>query len=246
MTQGESPSLEELESRVKMTTSSKRKRELTLVVKLLQSYIDGFNLINSFTLTDDNEVQYAWLLLITQSFHSMRCALLSMQIGYYGQAMSLLRIATEDWFACEDCQKNARTLKALLHNEGLKLNYGDMAQNAGAREIVYKGDYHFLSRFTHVCKLSLAIIRNSETNELKTAPAYDEVLFLSCCEMLIRNAIRIAPFMQYFLSKLSNTKVDSWRKVAEPPIKEAADWLREQQQKYGDEDITSAKTDLQI
>lgn len=238
MTPDKLPSLNEIEHRVRMTTSSNHECELILMQRLVDIYLGWFNLFSSFTLTEDNEVQYAWLLLITQGFHSMRCALWHMQIGYYGQAMSLLRIATEDWFICEDCQRNERTLKAILHDETLKLNYSEMAERAGAKDIVYKRDYHYLSRFTHPSRLGLGIIRDPKTNDLRLAPVYDELLFLSCCEMLIRNAIRMTKFMDAFLLILYGTKVNSWRKVALPVIEDAASWLNMQRQKYlgkGDE-----------
>lgn len=233
MTPEKLPNLVELEAQVKSTTSSKHQREVALVTKLMQSYIDGFNLIDSFTPADDNEVQYAWMLLLTQSFRSMRCALLTMQIGYYGEAMSLLRTTVEDWLAAEDCQRTPRTLEALLHNEKLELNWGNIADNIEAKEIVYKGDYHDLSRFTHVCKSSLAILKDPETYELSSAPAYNEILFLNCCEMLTRNAIRMSEYMLEFLSKQPNSKKNEWLKVAAAPIKEAGDWLRELETKYG-------------
>jgi len=207
---------------------------------LMQSYIDGFNLMDSFTLTESNEIQYAWLLLLTQSFRSMRCALLTMYIGYYGEAMSLLRIAVEDWLAAEDCQKTPRTIEALLHNKQLQLNWGNIAQSVNARKIVYEGDYKHLSRFTHVSKLSLAVLRDPDINDLRIRPAYDEVLFLSCCEMLIRNAIRMAPFMLSFLSKQADPNLaGSWSKAVELRIQQAGDWLREQQKKYGKKGIIS-------
>lgn len=233
------PSLEELEAEVKKTTSTKYQRELSLMTNVIQSYIDGFNVIASFTLADDNEVQHAWLLLITQSFRAMRCALLTMHIGYYGEAMSLLRTATEAWLAAEDCKKTPRTLNALLHNEELELKWGNIAENIGAREIVYEGDYHYLCRFTHVCKLSLAILTTPETNELRNAPIYDELLFLICCEMLIRNAIRMAPIMHDFLSKQPSVKLDSWLKTAALSIQEAGDWLEGQENRYGGQEQTS-------
>lgn len=242
------PSLEELEAEVKMITLSKHEREVTLMTNLMQAYIDGFNFIDSFTLTDDNEVQYAYLLLLTQSFHCMRCALLTMQIGYYGEAMSLLRTATEDWLAAADCQETSRTLEALLHNEKLELKWGNIAANVGGKtgvkgvvDIVYKGDYHFLSRFTHVSKLGLAIVRNLETNELRTRPVYDEVLFLSGCEMLIRNAVRMASIMLRFLSEQPDSKADLWQKAAVPAIQKAGDWLRERQDEYGNKDVTDLR-----
>lgn len=227
------PSLEELEIRVKSITSSKHKKEIVIMTNLMQCYIDGFNLMGSFTLTSDNEIQYAWMLLLAQSFRSMRCALLTMQIGYYGEALSLIRTGIEDLLAAEDCQKTPRTLSALLHDQNLKLNWGNIAENIGVKDKLYERDYKHLSRFTHVCKLSLAIIRDPETHELRSAPAYDEILFLDCCEMFNRNAVMMAEYMLNFLSKQSDTKKNEWLIKANSPIKEAGDWLKNLRTKYG-------------
>jgi len=109
--------------------------------------------------------------------------------------MSLLRTVTEDWFICKDCQNNQKTLQALLYEKyrlGDKkhgLTYYNMADKVGALK-VYRQDYKFQSRFTHSTNLSLGILRDPEANIMRTAPAYDDVLFLSCCEMMIRNALR--------------------------------------------------------
>lgn len=239
MSQNKSPSLEELEAEVRALTFKKHKGEIALMVGLMQLYIDGFNLIDSFVVTEDNDIQQAWLRLLTHAFRSMRSALMTMHIGYYGEALSLLRIATEDWFAAEHCEKNSTTLTALLHDEGLKLNWENMAQNIGALKIVYEGDYHYLSRFTHVCKLSLAVLIDPERKELRITPIYDELLFLSCCEMFFRTASRIAAIMLKFLKKQVEFKSDSWLMKAEPIMKQAGNWLRERRKEYGNQELHS-------
>ncbi|MCJ7514558.1 MAG: hypothetical protein MUO89_01110 [Dehalococcoidia bacterium] len=232
MTQQDKPlSLNELESQVKIITSNKHQKELSLIENLLKVYLEGFNSINSFTLTYDNDVQYAWLLLLTRSFHCMRCATLIMHTGYYGEALSLLRTAFEAWFAAKDCENNPKTLKALLH-EQLRLNWGNIAENVKADKL-YKSDYKHLSKFTHISRLSLATLREPETNNLKTHPIYDEILFLDCCEMLVRLSILMSELMLCFLLKQSNLKSDSWGNIAEPVIIEARDWLKELRAKYG-------------
>jgi len=232
-------SLEDLEYEVREHTRSQHKRELDLVVSVLDTYINGFNLIDSFIFTKDNEVETAWLLLVTRSFGSMRCAMQLMQTGYYGQATSLLRTVTEDWFICHDCTNNQKTIQAILYNkyeipnrrEGL--TFYQMAERTGKLH-VYKDEYHHESKVTHPTALSLGMLRDPETGEIRAAPAYNEILFLYCCELMLRNAIGMTDFMERFLSKLSKEQVNSWRETAGQPCKEAAEWLNALQEKYGE------------
>ena len=229
--------LEQLEKRVRRTTNVSHPIELNMIGELLQTFIDGFNLIGGFKLTDDNEIQYVWLLLLAQTFRSMRTAYLSTRIGYYGEALSLLRLATESWFCAEDCKKNPRTVKALIHDNKLQIKIGNLADawDKKTREVVYGGDYEFLSRFTHPCKKGLATLIDPDTNKLCVYPDYSDLLFMTCCESLIRNAIRIYPIMLELISSTCNQKdLETWTKLAVPRIKRAGCWQRDLAAKYED------------
>jgi len=238
VTLNKTPSLVAFESQVKKVTRSKHQKELNLMADILNTYIDGFNLIDSFTFTEDNEVESAWLFLVTRNFHSMRCAIQLMLMGYYGQALSLLRTVTEDWFICHDCKSNPKTTQAVLYNKykipnrKLGLTYYQMAKRAGKLR-VYEQDYRHQSKFTHSSALSLGILRDPKTNEMRAAPSYDNILFLDCCELFFRNALGMTEFMELFLSKLSEDKVTSWRKASVQKIQETAKWLTELREKYG-------------
>jgi len=59
------PSLEEFEAKVKVTTLANHKKEINLVEKLLNHYLTGFNKLGKLTLSENNELEYAWLLLTT-------------------------------------------------------------------------------------------------------------------------------------------------------------------------------------
>ena len=247
MTLNETPSLVAFESQIKKVTSSKHQEELNLMTNILNTYIDGFNLIDSFTLARDNEVEWAWLFLITRSFHSMRCAIQLMIMGYYSQAISLLRTVTEDWFICQDCTGNPKILEAILHNKytipdkNHGLTFRKMAERTG-NLLTYNNDYNHQSRFTHCSALSLGVLRDLETNKLKAAPSYNTILFLDCCELFVRNALRMSEIMGSFLSKLSEAKATSWGEKANQKCKEAADWLKAIRGKYGDKECWNRQT----
>lgn len=242
----QAPNLVQLEAKVKQTTARKHQKEISLIAELLNIYTKGFNLVTSFQRTEDNDVPYAWLLLIARSYHSMRSAVLLMFSGYYDSALTLLRTVTEDWLVGRDCEHYQPTLDTLLYekyrfgDKKLKLRYKDMAKRVkvkdNVKDIVYQHDYTFQSKFTHAGRLSLAVMRDQKTNELRVAPCYDGLLFCSCCELLIRNGLRMNELMYRFLKSCSDETAKNWSKIVEPAVKDMGDWLRTLCQKYGDKD----------
>jgi len=239
MTMNNTPSLIAFESQVKKVTRDSHQKEIELMTNILNMYINGFNSIDSFTYNQDNEKETAWLLLVSRSFHSIRVALQLMLMGYYGQAISLLRTVTEDFFICHDCIENPKAIEAILHNKHRipsrknGLTFYAMAERTGNLRI-YKSDYKHQSEITHPSALSLGIIRDPKTNEIKVAPRYDKILFLDCCEIMVRNALMMSEFMARLLSKLSETKATSWAEKAKQTQKEAADWLNKMREEYGE------------
>jgi len=240
------PNMVQLESQVKRTTVRKHQKEISLMAELLNVYTNGLNQVHSFERTEDNDVQFAWLLIITRSLHSMRSAILLMLSGYYGPALALLRTVTEDWLVGKDCENYRPTLDALLYekyrfgDEKLQLRYKDMAERVrvkdNVKDIVYQDDYRFQSKFTHAGRLSLAVIRDQKTDELRVTPSYDGLLFYSCCELLMRNSLRMNELMYKFLKSWSDETAGTWSRMVEPAVKEIGDWLQALQQKYGDKD----------
>jgi len=242
----EAPNLVQLEAKVRQTTVRKRQKEISLIAELLNIYTKGFNLVTSFQRTKDNDVPCAWLYLIARSFHSMRSAILLMLSGYYGSALTLLRTVTEDWLVGKDCEHYQPTLDTLLYEKyrfgdrRLKLRYKDMAERVklkdDVKDIVYQDDYRFQSKFTHAGRLSLAVMRDQKTDELRVTPSYDGLLFYSCCELLMRNGLRMSELMYKFLKSCSDEAAETWSKMVEPAVKEIGDWLRALRQKYADKD----------
>ena len=244
--ENKTPSLIAFESQVKKVTSSKHQEEVNLMTAVINMYINGFNLIDSFTFTEDNEVETAWLLLVTRSFHSMRCAIQLILMGYYGQTISLLRTITENFFICHDCVNYPKTVEAILRNKYSipnrkhALTFYKMAERTNNMK-VYKSDYHHQSEVSHPTSLSLGIIRDPETNAINAAPSYNEILFLACCEQFFRNALMMSEFMGQFLSKLSKAKVQFWGEIANQTCNNVADWLNSLREKHSEENTQTIK-----
>jgi hypothetical protein len=221
--------------------------ETHLMRSLVQRLIDGFNLISSFTLSDDNEVQYACLLLCTKSTHSLWCAYSLATKGYYSQALALLRTVTEDFLLAKDCKGNPRTLQALLHDceyrigrQRDSLGYNQIASRLGMDRVLYEQDYRFQSEFLHTGRLSTRVLL-TEDNQLVTAPIYKWVLFMAACESFVRNALRMLEVMEELLSQLRVANLQAWANNASPTARAGADWLRALQKTYGSVDDGQAQ-----
>ncbi len=239
----QAPNILQVEAKVKQTTARKHQKEIALTAELLSIYTKGFNLATSFQRTETNDVPYAWLLLLARSYQSMRSAVLLMFSGYYGSALTLLRTVTEDWLVGKDCEDYQPTLDTLLYkkhkfgDKKLKLRYRDMADRIkvkdNANDIVYSHDYTFQSQFTHAGRLSLEIMRDHKTNDLRVAPCYDSLLFYCCYELFVRNGLKMGEIMYRFLESYSDENAKNWDKMVKPAIDHMVDWLRTLQQEYG-------------
>ena len=64
------PNIVDAETEVAKTTMAKHHNEIDLMDKILNIYINGFNLIGSWVRTKENDLEYARLLLVTRSLHS--------------------------------------------------------------------------------------------------------------------------------------------------------------------------------
>ncbi len=223
------------EAVVKRESFTKHKTEVELMTNLLNTYINGFNLIGSFTYTETNKLEYAWLSMLARSFRSMRCAIWLIAHGYYDSATSLLRGVFENWLLCLDCEIHQPTLDALISSEGeaknYRFNYKEIAVRTGKLR-VYEDQYRFMSKFTHTSSLSLRTLIEHESQSMGAAPFYNETLFLMCCELMIKNALGMTVFMDAFLLQHNKDNVGTWRKLAGIPVEEADDWLNVLRRKW--------------
>lgn len=226
--------LKEKETGITKHISSLHLEELSVIEKLLDAYLTGFERIGGFTRTENNDLEYAWLLLITRSFNSMRCSHVLLERGYYNEALSLLRSVDEDWLIAKDCGRNAPTLEALLNDAGLlgrgNLTFSKMAEREGIKPLWDTG-YGHLSRFAHPRSLSLKALVYLGTKTLRLGASYDRVLFLYCCEVLIRDALRMTEYMVVLLG----SKASAWQEQTWPIVQQATDWLEGLQTKFTEE-----------
>ena len=79
----------------------------------------------------------------------------------------------------------------------------------------------------------MAILQDEKANFMRIAPTYEEILFLDCCEMWIRNSLRITEYMESILASISTEKVETWRWDVGKRVADAWNWLKDIQKQYG-------------
>jgi hypothetical protein len=213
-----------------------------LITTMLNLYIHGFNLIGK--LDDKNsDTDWVWLFLTVRSFYSIRCSIELVKKAYYAQAVSLIRMVTEAYFLCGNCEKDKTIIDAVLHNipnrpDGRTIfNYKKLAMDMDSLAI-YENDYMHECNFSHTSSLSLGIMTtetNSTSWELSPVPAYNEILFIDCCELAVRNGLLMASFLEKLLNDVSKEKVNDWRIEAKPRVQQIQEWLSGLKERYGNQ-----------
>jgi len=232
------------EEEAQKITVKKHSEVFELLVQMLNTYINGFNLIPSLD-SKQSDTVWIWLFLITRSFYSLRCSIELMKKAYYAQAMAIIRIVTETYFLCGNCENDQTIADAILRNKPNRpdgrtiFNYKDLADIMGA-SLTYEKDYTFECKFAHTSSLSLGIMTTKidpSNVELRPIPVYNEVLFMACCELALRNGILMTSFLEKLLNNISEEKVNTWRLQSNTGIQEILGWLEGLKHKYGSEEL---------
>jgi len=104
---------------------------------------------------------------------------------------------------------------------------------------IYENDYTHECKFSHTSSLSLGIMTtetNSTRRELPPVPSYNELLFIDCCELAIRNGLLMASFLEKLLKNVSSKeKVNDWRIKAKPKVQQIQGWLGGLKERYGNQ-----------
>jgi len=223
-------------------TSNKHQREIELLTTMLNLYIKGFSLTGSLD-HQNTDTNWVWLFLLTRSFHSLRSAISLMQKGYYAQTMALIRMVTEAYFLCGNVAQDITIADAILRNKPnqpngtTRFNYKTLAENMDSL-VMYEKDYAFECKFSHFTSLSAGIMTtkiDSHNRELRPTPVYDEILFLACCELALKNGRLMAKFMNDLLTDLSDKKVRKWWEITTKGVEEIDEWLDSLKEKYGND-----------
>jgi len=222
------------EREAKDITVKSHSKEFELLATTLNLYTSGFSLLPNLN-SKINDTHWVWLFLITRSFFSIRCAVELMTKAYYAQVIALLRIATEAYFLCGNCEKNKTIIDTLLHNKPKRFDYKDLAKAMDALPI-YEDDYAFECNYSHTSSLSLGIMTieiNASNRELKPIPFYDKMSFIACCALAFKSGLLMADFIERLLDDVSKEKVAAWRIEAKTGVQQIKEWLTNLKERYG-------------
>lgn len=224
------PTIEDQESRVRNQTLRAQSEVVSILDHLGNCLIDGFNSLGGkFDRSKENRLLYAWLLLLARSTQSWVCARRLALSGYYSQAITLIRTMTEDYLVACDCERNDATLDRVLgdcarRDDSRKLwNFKEMATRSGEQDFVYAIDYACQSSFAHPDR-SLRALVSLQHGGLVTAPEYDDLLFLSCCELNLRATLLTLDVMRRLLARATPDGFEAWHRVTAEREQRALHW----------------------
>jgi hypothetical protein len=195
--------LEKLEQGVKRHTIQQHRHWLAALERMFNSYLSVFSQMGSFTNTGNNSREFVWLLLVTKAFNSLRWAYQLLQVGYYGQALTLTRSAYEDWLVCMDCLGHPDTVRAILIKGGRLPKFETMARRLdeplqnwwGDNSQQIEGTYGLLSTFAHPRYRAIATLIDPERKDLRLGPQYDKTMFLFTYNYLAIAQVRMTEFL---------------------------------------------------
>jgi hypothetical protein len=224
--------LNQAERKTKDITIKNRPKIFELVQTMMNLYINGFNLIENPS-NKINDTDRVWLALVTRSLHSLICSVELMKRGYYAQSITLIRMVIEAYFLCGNCEQDKTITDALLYNKSNKPNgkielpsWRELARNMGALAW-YRKDYKFACQFSHMSHITLEAMTtksNPSYRDLKLVPSYDELAFVACSKLLLRNGLLMTAFLGKLLDDISKGNVAAWHMKARTAVQQVEEW----------------------
>ncbi|MBI4282040.1 MAG: hypothetical protein HY672_00935 [Chloroflexi bacterium] len=201
--------VDEIEAKVSLETKRKETKTLARIEALLNAFLHSFRETGGFTPTTTNRHEQVWWLLVGRSFNSLRWAFHLLQVGYYTQALILVRSVEEDWLVCQDCLEHPDTVEALFDDSKRMPTFQDMAnrlpENLRNTWHAPKGHpeqaYDILSSISHPRPRALRFAFDFGKNSPRIGPGYDESLFVFTSWQILTAAICIAAFLARLVSE---------------------------------------------
>ena len=205
------PNLDEVECGVTEETKRREPKTLARIEALLNAFLPAFRETDQFTPTTSNRRKHLWWLLVGRSFNSLRWAFHLLQVGYYSQALILVRSVEEDWLVCQDCLEHPDTVEALFDDSKKMPSFKVMANRLPEtlRETwtAPKGQpertYDILSTISHPRPRSLRLSFDFDENRPRVGPGYEEPLFVFTSTNTLVSAMCIAEFLVRLVSEES-------------------------------------------
>lgn len=204
--------LDQGEQRVREQSWEVCEDELTLVNSMLGEFLTGLSTLGDFTFSTENQVKFIQLLYATRSFNSLRCAFELAQMGYYTQAAMLIRPTLEDLLVSLECERDSKTVEALLTGNEEKFNFSKMAEAQDSEFCTWwKDKYADLSAFAHPRSPGLAMSVSLENRELKLGPSpFDRRHLLAVVHYLLMMLVQHLAVFYGVLRSKDKEAADRW------------------------------------
>lgn len=207
------------ERRVREESQQKCGSQLAVVESLLNSLLDGMSLLGNVTLSDEAESKkhFVQQLYISRSFNSLRCSYKLAQMGYYSQAVMLLRSSLEDLVVTYRCEKQPELVEKLLNGKEERFNFTQMAEAEGHEfRAWWKDKYDELTMFTHPRSPGLQILVSQENQRLWLGPYFDQTQLLAVIHYLLMILIHDLRLFFPILHSKDPIPAEEW---AQPSLK---------------------------
>lgn len=168
------------ETEVRAATFEKYGKEFKVIEAAIEFIIDQTNLFSYKTFEQLGALQAARIHLIVRSLNSVRIATVALALGYYQQALTLLRMVAEDQLVARDLIEHPPTLHALMNNPARIDKFSTMAERQSPEFKEHWKDYYgMLSAYGAHPRpesiFSLAAFSPTEgMHTVQPGPSYDE------------------------------------------------------------------------
>jgi len=212
------PTLDEGERQVKKDSRQACGRELRAVKVLLGSLLDGFSRLGSVTFDlEQYGAHCVQSLYSIRSFNSLRSAHELVQVGYYSQAVMLVRSSLEDLLVCYRCDKDPALVRRLFEGKEEQFNFSAMARAEGDEFATWWLDkYRDLSVFTHPRSPGLYILVPPVEATLRLGPYFDRDTLLAVVHYLLMILIH---FLRLFFPILKSRNPSTAEEWAAPTLR---------------------------
>jgi len=214
-----SPSLDEVEARIREKSSKDHEVEIDLIEELLNSLLGGFGQLGSSVTIEDPRLWWTLLRTTTRAFNSLRCAYEHMKTGYYSQALTLIRSVGEDYIFGRYYLAFPNELPAFLKGERPP-TWRHMADKLGDEGKSWYDVYGEQSQFAHTRKRALQVLLDPESRTLRLGAHYDQLLLTWCAVDCVQASLQI----HCLLAQVLEERGKAWVDRTTPLIKHAAEW----------------------
>lgn len=229
-------SVEEADSAMKAQTLAQRREDAALIERLLDLFVVGLSSFGGQRPRDD--IDHVVTLLCTKAFNSLRCAYELLLMGYYSQAITLIRTVEDDWLTCIYIIKYPAKTHIWLEGKRTPF-YGEMLNELLQADVLdanlrdqLRDSYDISSGHIHPRTSALAaVVRVDPAGQaLLVGGHYDAELFTGTVSMLLPAASQMLSILAAF-----PWPDDMWRSQVDEARDAVVNWQKKVNESLGEQ-----------